>query len=354
MSRRPDPKASAAQAGRASRPVLSDGRDALTVAKSLGLDSQHWLYRRWAGIKSRCYNPKAKGFEYYGGKGVRVAPEWLHDFGAFARWSLDNGAAPSLQIDRVDGNGDYSPGNCRWVTRQVNLINRPPKSEWNWGEAARKRYQQMKDDDDADLLADGEAWEAASLARGRAIFGHGMSKDELRAYWSRNRVGCKDFSLFARRVAAGWRLHDAAEAAPKPRDGRSKDWLYSRWIGMFRACAVEDQGFRIVTKGKREPQVCDLWHRYSDNLMDGFQNFREWAVSVGAAPGSRLVRLDPEGDFTPENCRFVRAVERSRKPAAGAAGAQAACAGVGQPKTAKAAPVPSPGRCGAKQKGRKP
>lgn len=268
------------------------------------LDSRHWLYRRWAGIKSRCYNSKTKGFEYYGGKGVRVCPEWLHDFVAFARWSLDNGSCPSLQIDRRDSSGDYSPSNCRWVTRQVNLDNRPPKSEWNWGEASRQRYQQMKDDDDADLVADGEAWASAQLARGRAIFGHGMSKDELRAYWSSHRVGCKEFSLFARRVSAGWRLFDAATSAPRPRDGRSKDWLYSRWLGMFRAVSVETQGFRIVSNGKRDPQVFELWQSYSDNLTDGFSNFRQWALSVGASPGSRLVRVIPQGDFTPENCFF--------------------------------------------------
>lgn len=174
------------------------------------LDSRHWLYSRWSNIKTRCYNPKDKAFRYYGGKGVSVAPEWLHDFAAFATWCLSNGAAPDLQIDRIDGNGNYCPDNCRWVTRAVNLKNRPPKKEWNWSAEARAKFQRLKDEDEADLLADMAEWGAVMEFAARVNYGRGMARDELEELWRAKSRGRVPLAVFLRRVSFGWwRLRDA-------------------------------------------------------------------------------------------------------------------------------------------------
>lgn len=68
-------------------------------------------------MKSRCYYPKAEKYKYYGGRGITVCDEWLHDFQAFYDWALYNGYADDLTLDRIDGNKGYSPDNCRWVDR---------------------------------------------------------------------------------------------------------------------------------------------------------------------------------------------------------------------------------------------
>lgn len=86
-----------------------------------GLKS-HPLYKTWKNMRARCLNKRASHYEYYGGRGIGICAEWS-DFAAFHRWAVELWTA-GLQIDRIDVDGDYTPANCRWVTREVNSQNR--------------------------------------------------------------------------------------------------------------------------------------------------------------------------------------------------------------------------------------
>lgn len=70
-------------------------------------------------MKSRCYKTYAKEYEDYGGRGILICEEWLADFKNFYDWSMLNGYADNLTIDRIDNSQNYEPDNCRWVTRLV-------------------------------------------------------------------------------------------------------------------------------------------------------------------------------------------------------------------------------------------
>ena len=78
-------------------------------------------FRIWAGILRRCFNKNFKNYKYYGGRGITICDRWLK----FEYFLEDMGERPPmLQIDRIDNNGNYEPGNCRWVTSKVNNSNR--------------------------------------------------------------------------------------------------------------------------------------------------------------------------------------------------------------------------------------
>ena len=75
----------------------------------------------FAGMKQRCYNPKNKAYNFYGGKGVKICREWLNNPKLFEDWALTHGYQDNLSIDRIDSNGDYCPENCQWLTLEENM-----------------------------------------------------------------------------------------------------------------------------------------------------------------------------------------------------------------------------------------
>lgn len=88
------------------------------------------IYAIWCGIKSRCTNKNRKNYKNYGGRGITICEEWINDFINFYNWSMANGYRDDLTIDRIDVNGNYEPSNCRWVTMEIQAINKRIKNKY--------------------------------------------------------------------------------------------------------------------------------------------------------------------------------------------------------------------------------
>lgn len=81
-----------------------------------------WLDRRFTAAKQRCENPKDRGFKNYGARGIRFDFPSVTDA---CLYMIENFGLPdrSMEIDRIDVNGNYAPGNLRWATHQQNCQN---------------------------------------------------------------------------------------------------------------------------------------------------------------------------------------------------------------------------------------
>jgi hypothetical protein len=80
------------------------------------------LYGVWSGMIARCHNPSNPRYKDYGGRGIIVCPQWRRSFASFLE---DMGDRPSKdhQLDRINNDGNYEPGNTRWLKRELQARN---------------------------------------------------------------------------------------------------------------------------------------------------------------------------------------------------------------------------------------
>ena len=93
-----------------------------TKYKFLEREDRNRLVNRVCAIISRC---ETRPHPRYGQRGIRVYPKWIRDRGSFLKYliSLPGWDDPNLEIDRINTNGNYEPGNLRFVTRTENMQN---------------------------------------------------------------------------------------------------------------------------------------------------------------------------------------------------------------------------------------
>ena len=91
------------------------------------------LYGVLSSMRDRCNNPNNDHYHNYGGRGIKICPEW-DDFDTFHDWAMSAGynctqKKGDCTLDRIDVNGNYEPGNCRWVDMKVQANNKRPRAK---------------------------------------------------------------------------------------------------------------------------------------------------------------------------------------------------------------------------------
>lgn len=97
-----------------------------------GLANKTKLYGVWKSMRDRCFNPKNKSYNNYGGRGITVCNEWNNNFGAFYNWAIQHGykqkelesGRNKFSIDRINNNGNYEPNNCKFSTDKEQANNK--------------------------------------------------------------------------------------------------------------------------------------------------------------------------------------------------------------------------------------
>lgn len=80
------------------------------------------LYNAFNLMWQRCTNANLPAWKNYGGRGIQVCDRWKE----YDNFKADMGMLhrPGLTLDRINNDGNYEPGNCRWATRKEQQRNR--------------------------------------------------------------------------------------------------------------------------------------------------------------------------------------------------------------------------------------
>jgi hypothetical protein len=85
------------------------------------LEYGKYLYNLWRNIKQKCYDANSISYKNYGGRGINMYREWIDDYPTFEKWVVENlgHRLEGYSLDRINNNGNYEPGNLRWVDRSA-------------------------------------------------------------------------------------------------------------------------------------------------------------------------------------------------------------------------------------------
>lgn len=110
------------------KPTTTDNSCQPKLVDRLGRPVKHGMHDSpenlaWRHMLDRCYNPNSQRYDRYGARGIRVCAQWKNSFEAFFA-DMGNRPTPKHSLDRIENDGDYEPGNCRWATRAEQSRNR--------------------------------------------------------------------------------------------------------------------------------------------------------------------------------------------------------------------------------------
>lgn len=228
------------------------------------------MYKSWADMKSRCYNPKCKSYKDYGGRGISVCYEWQESFESFFMWAMTHGYKEGLEIDRIDVNGHYEPENCKWSNESEQSFNQRPQEGQKYpaGISWKKKDKIFSVDICGEHLGSTKSLEEAIEMRRKAeIERFGFSKMGI------------ERKIVPRKYEDITRFKNVST---KYKEEHKK--LYNIWSNLKH---INKKEFSL---------------RYNEWLS--FEDFVKWSKNNGYKEGLHLLRYDKSKPYTVDNCVF--------------------------------------------------
>ena len=169
-------------------------------------------YAAWCAAKARCNNPNNPEYPRYGGRGIRMHPAWESSFEEFFAY-MGYRPTDDHSIDRIDADGDYGPGNCRWATEIEQQRNR----------RSNRRYAFRGESLTVGEIAERTGVDAELIRARIEVHGYGVERAatqapaelvEYQGVWKTlpewaDHIGVNYRTLYARVRVRGLSIHDA-------------------------------------------------------------------------------------------------------------------------------------------------
>ena len=314
---------------------------------------KHPLYFTLLRMKTRCYNPKYDFYDYYGGRGIKVCDEWLNSYEAFYNWAMSNGYKKGLSIDRIDVNGNYEPSNCRWATPSQQSANQRKCSLNTSGYTGILWQKNIK------------KWQAFIIVN-KKCYNLGYYKTEKEALDVRNKyIIDNELNVYPIQKYIGEIGNKEVKGKSKPEkycieeyigkkynkltiiEDLGRDNTCRRMVKVRCECGVEYpiRFNRVISGETKQCRHCanrkaglngvqcrnlplyNVWcsirnrcnnpkvKDYKNYGMRGikiyeewnkdFVSFYNWALNNGYKKGLTIDRIDVNGNYCPENCRWI-------------------------------------------------